>query len=155
VDSQELGMLLKNLYTSFDMTSFSNRLKLQKIVYLMQIYGLPLGFDFNFYLYGPYSTDLCRAGFIIQDYKDLPMGKFTDSNNQEKFLRFKEILDKNERKNNPRWLEMASSILFLQKALNYDKTKIYKFMERKISHFTKKELDSIWDDLSSIGWINA
>ncbi|WP_048174014.1 hypothetical protein [Methanosarcina siciliae] len=50
-----------------DMSEFNNRLKFQKIIYLLQSSGLSLGYAFNWYVRGPYSPDLAQSLFSIDD----------------------------------------------------------------------------------------
>ena len=63
-----LAGLYKRLYKSFDIRSFEDRLKIQKFVYIVQSRKINLGYLFNFYLYGPYSTDLTRNAYSITDF---------------------------------------------------------------------------------------
>ncbi|WP_048161411.1 YwgA family protein [Thermoplasma acidophilum] len=44
-----------------------NRIKVQKLVYFGKALGLPLDYDFNLYLYGPYSSGLTKDYFNISD----------------------------------------------------------------------------------------
>ena len=47
-----------------DMDNFNNRLIYQKVIYLMQNFGLSLGYGYSWYVKGPYSPDL-RKPFLI------------------------------------------------------------------------------------------
>ncbi len=62
-------MDLLNLPT--DLTSFSDRLCLQKYVYLAQICGVDLGYRFSWYLRGPYCTALTSDAFQLRDDEKL------------------------------------------------------------------------------------
>ncbi len=44
-----------------------NRIKAQKFVYFGKKVGLPLGYDFDIYLYGPYSSKLADDYYHISD----------------------------------------------------------------------------------------
>lgn len=44
-----------------------NRIRAQKLVYFGKALGLPLDYDFNIYLYGPYSSALARDYFGMGD----------------------------------------------------------------------------------------
>ena len=60
--TNKLTRALDYLGASTDLETFSNRKKLQKLTYLVQIvYGVKLGFGFSWYLHGPYSPQLTRA----------------------------------------------------------------------------------------------
>ncbi len=45
--------------------SFGERLKLQKVVYLLQAFGVQLGYGFGWYKYGPYSQDLVSDAYAV------------------------------------------------------------------------------------------
>jgi len=49
------------------MDDFSNRIKYQKIIYLLQASGISLGYGFNWYIRGPYSSPLAHVLFNIDD----------------------------------------------------------------------------------------
>lgn len=63
----ELALVLDYLNVPITLQSFSNRLNLQKKVYLSQIAGTDLGYRFGWYLRGPYSTSLTRDAFTLKD----------------------------------------------------------------------------------------
>ncbi len=44
-----------------------NRIKAQKFVYFGKKLGLPLGYDFDLYLYGPYSTKLADDYYSMSE----------------------------------------------------------------------------------------
>jgi uncharacterized protein YwgA len=48
------------------MSSFDDRLALQKKVYLLQELGLNLGNSYGWYLRGPYSRDVANDGFYLE-----------------------------------------------------------------------------------------
>ena len=45
--------------------TFKERLKLQKVVYLLQASGIQLGYGFGWYKYGPYSQDLVNDAYTV------------------------------------------------------------------------------------------
>lgn len=47
--------------------TFEKRLKMQKMVYLLEILGEDVGYGFNWYKRGPYSPDLTRDAYELQD----------------------------------------------------------------------------------------
>jgi uncharacterized protein YwgA len=49
------------------MRTFTERLLLQKRVYFIQQFGAPLGYSFGWYAHGPYSPELARDGFEIEN----------------------------------------------------------------------------------------
>ena len=50
--------------------SFVVRKKIQNIVYLLQEFGLDLGYKFNWYLHGPCSADLTQTIVGLSELKE-------------------------------------------------------------------------------------
>ena len=105
--------LINRVYPNFDMFSFDNRLKLQKFTYFLQYgFDLNIGYEFNWYTYGPYCIELTKDGFLV-DFNNIPELKFAEESAEEKFQRFLYFISK--RKNDIEWLEIASSFHLLKK----------------------------------------
>lgn len=146
-----LAGILKNFYESFDMSTFKNRLKLQKLIYLIQANGINLGFGYNFYLYGPYSTDLARAGFQIDNYSEIKAILPEDKDVNHKFISIKDELG--DKKEDTTWLECATSIIYLRR-LGLERDEIIKTVEHKLTVFSEGYIEDVWNNLKKIGWIN-
>lgn len=114
-----LGFLLRKFPKfDFQMTTFMDRLRLQKFVYLLQAHNIYLGYDFSWYIRGPYCTTLATAGFALTSfYDDIPKQtkntKFANSIVQSRFDTFAKFIDKKE--NDADFLEAAASLHFLKK----------------------------------------
>lgn len=67
MDRQQIGMklVLDAIGLPFRIGCFDERLILQKTVCLVQALGVDLGYDFNWYLRGPYSPGLTRDAFAV------------------------------------------------------------------------------------------
>jgi uncharacterized protein YwgA len=67
MDRQQIGVKLAidGLKLSFKIDSFQDRLIMQKAVYLAQAAGVNLGYYYQWYLYGPYSSSLTRDEYAI------------------------------------------------------------------------------------------
>jgi uncharacterized protein YwgA len=63
--SQSLTTLaaLTDLGVSPSLATFNDRLRIQKVIYLLQTFGLRTRWNFSWYLRGPYSSDLAYAIF--------------------------------------------------------------------------------------------
>jgi uncharacterized protein YwgA len=55
--------VLKCLKVSSSLSTFNDRLRMQKVVFLLQKMGLQTRWNFSWYLRGPYSSDLAHALF--------------------------------------------------------------------------------------------
>jgi len=152
MNSLIVGGILKRIYSDFDMLTFSNRLHLQKIIYLVQAHGINLGYTFSWYLHGPYSTELTRQAFNIDNFSNMKPIKFEDNDVEKSFEEFISKLGSN--KNNDFLLEVASSIHLLRK-MHPTKTKeqIIEDIEKKSESFKSKgtEIREVWKDIE--GWL--
>jgi uncharacterized protein YwgA len=116
-----LMSVFNELNESLDMKTFETRLLLQKKVFLLQSLGLPLNFNYGWYIRGPYSTDLARTGFEMQNlFGDAAFKKNVVSpvhKDQKEIIKkalavFKAIDALGT--NKIRWYELAASLLFLK-----------------------------------------
>lgn len=100
-----------------NMSEFDNRLKYQKIIYLLQASDLSLGYGFNWYIKGPYSSPLAHDLFEI-DASIFQNSRSITFNNNEKILininAFKEKL-RNDMENVD-YLEVLASLHYINKA---------------------------------------
>lgn len=149
-----LGLILHSV-DNFSMSTFNGRLTFQKTIYLLQAFGIYIGYDFSWYLRGPYSSHLARDGFELQDvYRDFPTktGKFSENKIQQRFKKFLRFMK--NKKNDPDKLEILASIHFLKNV--HPKTKkenILSIVEQKQSYFTKPMCKKWWAELEKIGLI--
>lgn len=146
-----LAGVLKRVYSSFSMESFNNRLKLQKFVYLLKAFGINLGYNFNFYIYGPYSTQLMIDGYQVTEFGRTPEVKF-EPELEEKFNKFKEFY-KNHRED-IEWLEIAASVhLLKQLGLSYNE--IINKIKNKRPELNDKEtqINKIIEELKEVSLI--
>jgi len=152
MNSLVVGGLIKRIYEDFDMNTFSNRLRLQKMVYLLQEEGgINLGYKFSWYVHGPYSTELTRDAFQIQNFTKIKEVGFEDNANEEKFKLFKNKIDCH--KNDDFWLEISTSIHLLIKIYpTKSKTDIIKEIQERKPNLKNKtpEISEIWNEIK--GW---
>ena len=145
-DVVSLGMVLKNL-DNFDMSDFGGRLTLQKSVYLLQSFGVYMGYRFSWYVRGPYSTRLASNGFALRGiYGGLPAGAFGTRRVQSKFERFLGFM--RDKKDDPDRLEILASIHFLRSVYKaMPKPKILTKVKNKQSYFTGQQCQEGWAEL--------
>jgi len=141
--------ILKRVYPKFDMLSFSNRLTIQKFIYLMDAYGLNLGYRFSLYLYGPYSTELTKDAFQIREYNTVKPLRFEDDAAEENFVKFIRFL--NPHKKDVEWLELAASIHFLIGLHGKSKAKVLSALHQKRASYSvnKGEFGKVWVELEN------
>jgi len=149
-----LAGIVKRVYNNFNMSSFSNRLKIQKFTYLMQKSGLYIGYDFSLYMRGPYCTELTKDAFQVDDFSTSPPIRFS---NNEMEMKFKSFLDFfRPHKDDTEWLEIASSILIFKEMYpSLGKSEIQEKVRNKNEFLTQKapEIAAVWEDLERGGFL--
>lgn len=136
----KLIQLYKKLEVDTDLTYFSNRKLLQKLTYLVEVFGIDLGFRFGWYVHGPYDKNLTT---VLYDDNPQASGRKVDDvfhNEDEKINRLKEFLDRDI--TSSRTLELIVSLHYLnhlgKKQGLSDKAIINKLIELK-PRFTEDE----------------
>lgn len=85
---------------------FVNRLKLQKYVFLAKRFGMPFNYEYDMYLYGPYSRQLTTDYYRLarcRDQYDVASTDLPGTFQKDAFLKAV--------RNDPAWLEVASTLL--------------------------------------------
>ena len=89
--------------------NFSDRKKLQKLVYLSEVFGIDLGFSFTWYIYGPYSSRVTRIMFDKEKGNSIRVKEIP--NIEKKISKLKTFLK--EDINSSDRLELLSSIHYI------------------------------------------
>jgi uncharacterized protein YwgA len=114
-----LSRVLKTIgFDNVDMDNFDNRLIYQKLIYLIQNYGLSLGYGYSWYVKGPYSPELTKTLFTINPESFAESDNFRFQNDDVvigKMHEIKTIL--NNKIQDPLFLEILASIVFIKKFL--------------------------------------
>jgi hypothetical protein len=138
----------------FSVDSFQERLKLQKTVYLLQAFGIYLGYGFNWYLYGPYSPGLTRDAYeVVPKLKRRsPSPPFFDPEAESRFATFEAFLG--SRKDDPKWLEQAASLHLLSCVYGKEnKNAVFDKMAQKQPYLTELDREQAWQRLARFGLI--
>jgi uncharacterized protein YwgA len=134
---------------------FNQRLIVQKTIYLMQQFDLYIGYDFNWYLRGPYSPSLTRDSYqILRRYGELPQIGFTDPEAEARFQRF--LTFASGRLHDHDWLEAVASIQYLhRRTKDNDPETIYRRIKEKKPAINRRTFDEAWAHLDSFGLLEA
>ena len=151
MDSNILGGLIKRIYSDFNLNSFENRLKLQKIIFLMRSHDLDLGYNYNLYMRGPYSVALTRDAFLIDDWTIIEETSFTDPGTEQRFTTF--INKIKPYKNNTKWLEIASTLLLIRSLKNPTDEQLIKECNEIKNDYTIKEIELVLNEMKQEGFI--
>jgi len=141
-----LGGLLKrigNFEPSQFHTDFNARLIVQKTIYLLEQFGLNIGYYFSWYLRGPYSPSLARDAYeLTKSYPEVQVVKFADSSKEKKFCEFLSFIKPIAKDYSS--LEKIASIHFLFKVYpRFSSMDIFAKAEAKIPSLTIEEFREI------------
>lgn len=151
----EQSIILKGVYKEilnedFNYSTFEKRLKLQKVVYLLQEMGLNVGgYSFSWYKHGPYSQSLQEDAYHSSIYIGQTID-FTD-NAKDMIERFKAIVNVQiDDYNKSQWLETLASIRYLKR--HYDLAD-HEVLEELVSR--KPHLNVASDNEKALNIINT
>ncbi len=137
MDIEILGGILKEV-GNFSMKSFEKRLIFQKTIYFLQEFDFNLGYHFNWYVAGPYSSELAGDGFKLDAiYNKTPRIILKKDENIERFNSFLNFLGKI--KNDHRKMELLASLHFLSKN-GFSEEVIKRRMKNKREFFRDEEI---------------
>ena len=123
-----LKLLLDAVSIPPQIRSVADRKRVQKAVYLVQQVGLDLGYQYGWYVMGPYSSALTRdyyelAASLEEGEEDFPAVELRGPV-RERLERVKPLMTVPEQcsLDQPSWLELIASVHYLQKirGLNAD-----------------------------------
>ncbi|MCY4261559.1 MAG: hypothetical protein OXC91_15040 [Rhodobacteraceae bacterium] len=154
-----LGYILKMVPHAPDgMATFDDRLRLQKLVYMIEAFDVYLGYDFSWYLRGPYCTRLAKTGFELEQIADRieddPKTKFADPYTQKRFEKAIQFIDRIMKcPSDTERLEIAASIHLLLQTTSLDKQAIFSRVISKMppsgdQKHMESLCESMWDELS-------
>ncbi|MBN1215256.1 MAG: hypothetical protein JXA99_07400 [Candidatus Lokiarchaeota archaeon] len=138
---------------------FSKRLVLQKLFYLLQKLGLNLEIKYNFYKYGPYSSDLTDIYYTIMNLSQKDFNYFPEVSFSEEELNIIHKLNTiyQEWGNNIDKLEFYTSVLYIYTDMylkNQNKDCIKKIVNKyKPRLFIKYNFDEVLEDLKIQGFL--
>lgn len=154
LESINLGYILRQITQSnFTMDDFNGRLRLQKIIYLLQVYGIYLGYNFQWYIRGPYCTKLAQHGYeLTETYNriDGPGIKFLNSDIQKKFENARKFFNELEQMDDniefTDKIEIAASIHLLQNNTpDMKRDEIINKVTHKQKEFSTDICNKIWN----------
>lgn len=152
-----LKLVLDELGLPHKFNSVSERILLQKAVYLAQAAGVPLGYDYSWYRYGPYCTELADTYYSLNRSCDLDEVNEYGLRDETKarLAKVKELMasapDESDMKN---WLETVASLQFLYKEMNMSDEKVAGMMMRD-KPYLSKYVDQAKSALKGCGLLNA
>lgn len=145
MNKRKLLSYLKAMGMRPTMENFNDRKKMQKISYLLPLFGLDVGLTinhYNWYWHGPYSPDLARTLFdIIEDPNRVVTDRLTEEE-VEKIEKLKIFLGDNIRSVD--FLELLVSLHFLlrqAKIYGIKTDEVIEILKEKKPYFKNKEIE--------------
>ena len=147
-----IGFLEEQGLVEFDIDGngderFTNRLKLQKYVLLAKHFGMPFRYTYGMYLYGPYSSSLAADYYeLAREQDDRLPAIVSDEFKRDDFLKAV--------RNDPKWLEVAATIIDRNEHTRGRAALMDKVCRIK-SKFDKKFIAGVLGDLEKHGLVRA
>jgi uncharacterized protein YwgA len=154
----QLSRLFASLYElgiNPTMTTFAERKKVQKLVYLLdKVFDLRFGFSYNWYLHGPYSPEVTKIVFDVVEGRQTVSAdpKILSSEDLKKINQLKTFLG-NDLNSTDR-LELLVSLHFLvdcAKLLGLKREEVVSFLKSKKPYFTVHEINEAINRLQALG----
>lgn len=142
--------VLKEIYTnvlneSFHYDKLTERIKLQKIVYLLENMGIHVGnYSFTWNKYGPYSIALDDDAYRCSQKKEQQTVSFTEEALRA-FERIREMLSQKVTYEDINWLECIASLHYLKYILRFseDDNKILNELVKRKDYLNNNEENKI------------
>ena len=109
----KLAGLFSGINKRISMDKFEDKLQVQKIAYIAQQWGIDLGYPFEWYLRGPYCKQVSVDAHTVLDSRKENITPKEAGLNEERVREFGNLLKPFI--NDPDWLEIAGSLLYLYK----------------------------------------
>jgi len=143
---------LRNLGLDGGLDSFSDRIRVQKVVYLLKQFGADFKFGYTWYIRGPYSPSLTRTLFNPTEGEFRTNGPLTAE----------ELRIVNDMRNflggdfySAERMELIASVIYLIKHGPADgltsKGKIVKFLREQKPQYLTDQIDEVWHRVAKSG----
>ena len=142
----EIANLFSLLEQESSVDTFSDRKKLQKLVYLTENFGIDLGFTFTWYIHGPYSSNLTRVMFDKEQGTTMKLNTIPDL--KDKITRLRTFLGDDI--NSCDKLELLASLHYVSCVVDDPiscKNEIFEILAEQKPQFTKEEVKNAYDRL--------
>jgi len=160
MDQQQIGLklTLDSLGRPLRLDDFASRLKLQKTIYLAQAAGVQLGYQFQWYLRGPYSPGLTRDAFAIDaelnQGTDDARGWSLDPTSRQRLERLRELFQDIPEEQLSSRLELLASVHFLRQTpagQGKDCSQLREVLRRSGKNYSEKDIRQAVEELTRHG----
>jgi hypothetical protein len=99
--------------SDIDMKSFDNRIRLQKIFFILKLEGMEMNYTFTWYIHGPYSPQLAVDGYTTQEHLNQKTQLIYESSYDERQM-IKKLKNAFQIINDVNKLELIASYYYLR-----------------------------------------
>lgn len=145
----EISNLFNLLEQELSVDTFSDRKKLQKLVYLTENFGIDLGFTFSWYVYGPYSSKLTRVMFDKDQGTSSKLASIP--NLKDKIKNLRNFLGDDITSSDK--LELLASVHYIACIIDDPtsrKTEVFNIIGEQKPQFTKEEVENAYSKIITI-----
>jgi uncharacterized protein YwgA len=161
--SLDVTLCLHEMGFKINMKNFEHRLLLQKMIYMLQVFGVDLGFRYGWYLRGPYCSELAHIGYEIYANKD-KIPQVTEQYElpgriRDEITHFQSWVSKKMPSNcdKIKWLELLASLHYLKHFAYFDapknKANICSELISLKDWYTPADVEKAWTILDEVGLI--
>jgi uncharacterized protein YwgA len=150
-EHDRLFSCMERLGLEIDMTTFTERKKVQKLVYLLKEFGINFSFDYNWYLHGPYSPGLTKTVFDVLERGHQVQKKDLSEKENRALEKLRKFLGPSIESSDE--LELLVSLHYLRdRAKEYDESKeaVMSILKEKKPYFSMKQIEFAWQKLDMI-----
>ena len=123
-----------------------DRIRFQKTVFILQEMGmLRTRYAFEWYVFGPYSPALAKAGFEFLEGKDAPLPVASDF--KQRLERFHSMLAMRRRMDEARWLELIACLAYQRRETKTKGESFTNVREHQVYFQDQEVLEAGWDAL--------
>jgi len=148
----DVMVYLRNLGLSSGLDTFADRIRVQKVVYILKQFGADFNFGYTWYIRGPYSPSLTRTLFNATDEEVQTAREPT----------VEELRTLNEARNflggdfySPERMELIASLIYLIKHGPENGLtsmgKILSFLREQKPQYSPDQIDEVWRRIAKSG----
>lgn len=127
---------LKDLDFHFDNRQFEHRLIAQKVIFLLQLKGIELGYPYSLYVRGPYSPSLASDYYHqAEEFKTLNTVKELTPKEHQIIQNLEHIFGKKAS-----YLEIGGTYGYFSQKLSYDPIKSMKLVKKMKSQYSDSQI---------------
>ncbi len=138
---QVLSLFLQELGEETEINSLDDRMRLQKAVYIGQVFGVDLGYRYSWYVKGPYSPPLAQDYYeLTEAVDDELVGLTLHPEVKDKLSKARECLKlppNVQELSTAQWYELLASLHYLYKVSGQSAEKVRETIQRTKAHLVQ------------------